>query len=112
MIARHLEDVASGSLRVVVDRTYPLSEGGGDNIGDSFEREVPLGLVAALDQDCAAARPPAGLDVVQDIADEPGAGEVEMVIARGAEDETGAWLAAVAVEGVAGDGAGGMMEAE
>ncbi len=26
MVARHLEDVARGSLRVVVDRTYPLSE--------------------------------------------------------------------------------------
>ncbi|HUS82582.1 MAG TPA: zinc-binding dehydrogenase [Dehalococcoidia bacterium] len=26
MIARHLEDVARGSLRVVIDRTYPLSE--------------------------------------------------------------------------------------
>jgi NADPH2:quinone reductase len=26
MIARHLEDVASGELRVVIDRQYPLSE--------------------------------------------------------------------------------------
>jgi NADPH:quinone reductase len=26
MIAQHLEDVATGSLRVVIDRTYPLSE--------------------------------------------------------------------------------------
>jgi NADPH2:quinone reductase len=26
MVARHLEDVATGSLRVVIDRTYPLSE--------------------------------------------------------------------------------------
>ena len=26
MIARHLDDVARGSLRVVVDRTYPLAE--------------------------------------------------------------------------------------
>ena len=26
MIARHIEDVARGSLHVVIDRTYPLSE--------------------------------------------------------------------------------------
>jgi NADPH2:quinone reductase len=26
MVARHLRDVAGGSLRVVIDRTYPLSE--------------------------------------------------------------------------------------
>jgi NADPH2:quinone reductase len=26
MVARHIDDVAAGDLRVVVDRTYPLSE--------------------------------------------------------------------------------------
>ena len=26
MIARHIEDVASGALRVVIDKTYPLED--------------------------------------------------------------------------------------
>jgi NADPH:quinone reductase len=28
-IARHLEDIAAGNLRVVVDRTFPLSDAAG-----------------------------------------------------------------------------------
>jgi NADPH2:quinone reductase len=28
MIARHLDDIAKGELRVVIDRAYPLSEAG------------------------------------------------------------------------------------
>jgi NADPH2:quinone reductase len=29
MIARHLEDVATGELKVVIDRTFPLSDAAG-----------------------------------------------------------------------------------
>jgi NADPH2:quinone reductase len=29
MVARHLDDIAGGELRVVVDRTYPLADAAG-----------------------------------------------------------------------------------
>jgi NADPH:quinone reductase len=29
MIARHLDDIARGELRVVIDRTFPLSDAAG-----------------------------------------------------------------------------------
>jgi NADPH2:quinone reductase len=46
MVARHLEDIAAGDLRVVVDRTFPLSDAAGAH--DYIESRQAFGRVVLV----------------------------------------------------------------
>jgi NADPH:quinone reductase len=46
MVARHLDDIAAGDLRVVVDRTFPLSDAAGAH--DYIESRQAFGRVVLI----------------------------------------------------------------
>src|SRR5690606_40337696 len=48
---------------------------------------APLGLATVVEEDRAAARAPARLDIVENVADEPGAPQVQAQLARRAIHE-------------------------
>jgi hypothetical protein len=55
---------------------------GGRVVGCSDRRQLPLGLMAHIEQDGPAAGPPAGFDVMQDVPDQPGSREIDPIVAR------------------------------
>ena len=62
--------------------------------------EPPLGLIAGVDEHRAAARAIAGLDVVEDIADEPRRCEIDLPLTRRLPQQARLRLAAQATHGV------------
>src|SRR5690606_26214940 len=71
----------------------------------------PFGLAAVVHEDGAAAGATACLDIVQDVADEPAAREVQPEFAGGLEQEAGRGLSAVTSTGVARHGAARVVRA-
>src|SRR5439155_20058542 len=95
--------VCRQALADPADRGYDergLDEVGGDVVRQALGSEQPLGLVAVVHQHRPAAGPAARLDVVEDIANDPGAAKVQVMLAGCLEYEAGPRLAAVAVNGV------------
>src|SRR5690606_20591145 len=72
---------------------------------------APLRLIAGVDQDRAAARAPAGLDVVENVADQPGRCEIDIELARRPLEQARRRLAALADASIALDRARRMVRA-
>lgn len=76
-----------------------LAGGVGEIVGrqgrGSVRAAQPLGLAAAAENEgSAAAGAAAGFDVIEDVADHPRAGEVEVEVAGGGQQQAGQRLAA------------------
>src|SRR5206468_2131929 len=80
------------------DEARRFGEVGATRLGRPDRRELPFGLVADVEQDRAAAGAMTGLDVVEDVADHPAAGQVEAMRARGLAQQTRRRLAAEAAD--------------
>src|SRR4051794_15306320 len=65
---------------------------------------APFGLAANVKQHRAAARPVTGFDVVEDVADQPGAFEVDPQVTCCIDQQTWCWLAALARHRIFRDG--------
>ena len=58
---------------------------GRDAGGQPAWPQAPLGFIAIVDQQRAAAGAVAGFDVVQDVADHPRCAQVDVMLVRGAQ---------------------------
>src|SRR5512146_3254126 len=103
------EERSGRRTRIGQDHVGRVSQSGSGEVRLADGPAFPFGLIAVVDQDGPAIGPQATFNVIEGIADEPGGGQVEVMLAGGPEEQARIGFAAEALHVILPDLAQGMM---